>query len=466
MEGENKYYSNGDHQIIKTSTSNISAQVFSIEPTQIKAAEQTNTSAHTIDHDSWKQVGLLLVTSFNCGYILTFSNLMLVPLGWSWGITCLLFVGVFTAYANWLLAGFHIIDGQRFIRYRDLMGFVFGREMYYVTWILQFFTLLLGNMGFILLGGRALKEINSEFISHDEDDVSSALRLQYFIMVTGAVYFIFAFFVPTISAMKRWLGISVVLTSTYIAILLVILVKDGTSNKNREYNIKGSQVDKIFNAFGAIAAILVCNTSGLLPEIQSTLRKPAIKNMRRALYLQYTVGLAFYYGVSIVGYWAYGSLVSEYLPKELSGPRWAKIVINASQFLQSIVAQHMFIAPIHEALDTKFLKLDENMNSMNNIKRRFILRATLFSSNTFITAAFPFMGDFVNLIGSFALFLLTFVFPSMIFIKVKGKTARLEHKVWHWANIVFFSLLAIVTTASAVRLIVNNVKVYHFFANT
>lgn len=29
--------------------------------------------------------------------------------------------------------------------------------MYYITWFLQFTTLLLGNMGFILLGGRALK---------------------------------------------------------------------------------------------------------------------------------------------------------------------------------------------------------------------------------------------------------------------------------------------------------------------
>lgn len=32
-----------------------------------------------------------------------------------------------------------------------------GRRMYYLTWFLQFTTLLLGNMGFILLGGRALK---------------------------------------------------------------------------------------------------------------------------------------------------------------------------------------------------------------------------------------------------------------------------------------------------------------------
>lgn len=32
-----------------------------------------------------------------------------------------------------------------------------GRKMYYFTWFLQFTTLLLCNMGFILLGARALK---------------------------------------------------------------------------------------------------------------------------------------------------------------------------------------------------------------------------------------------------------------------------------------------------------------------
>lgn len=75
--------------------------------------------------------------------------------------------------------------------------------------------------------------------------------------------------------------------------------------------------------------------------MQSTLRAPAVTNMRKALYLQFTVGLVFYYGVSIVGYWAYGSTVSEYLPQELSGPKSVKVLINAAVFLQSIVSQHV-----------------------------------------------------------------------------------------------------------------------------
>ncbi|OIW18314.1 hypothetical protein TanjilG_31454 [Lupinus angustifolius] len=378
--------------------------------------------------------------------------------GWKWGIMCLIIVGLYTAYVNWLLAAFHVIGDQRFIRYRDLMGFAYGKNMYRITWTLQFLTLLLGNMGFILMGGKALKEINSEF--HD-----TPLRLQYYIVITGAVYFLFSFSIPTISAMRNWLGASALLTISYIIMVLIVLVKDGKSNLNKDFDISGSQVSKVFNAFGAISAVIVSNTSGLLPEIQSTLCKPPVKNMRKALYSQYTLGLLFYYGVTIMGYWAYGSMVSAYLPENLSGPRWINVLINAVVFLQSVTSQHMFVAPIHEALDTKFLDINKGMHSGENLKRLFLLRAVFFSGNTLVTAAFPFMGDFVNLLGSFSLVPLTFMFPSMVFIKVKGKTARLEKKAWHWFTIIFSSLLTIATTISAFRLIVDNIKKYHIFAD-
>ena len=168
-------------------------------------------------------------------------------------------------------------------------------------------------------------------------------RLQWFIAATGFVYFAFAYFVPTISAMRNWLATSAALTVTFDVALLAVLVRDGRSNdrSGRDYSIHGTGAEKAFNALGAVAAILVCNTSGLLPEIQSTLRKPAVGNMRRALALQYTVGAAGYYGISVAGYWAYGAAASEYLPNQLSGPRWASVLINATAFLQSIVSQHV-----------------------------------------------------------------------------------------------------------------------------
>ncbi|KAK9117369.1 hypothetical protein Sjap_016316 [Stephania japonica] len=126
----------------------------------------------------------------------------------------------------------------------------------------------------------------------------------------------------------------------------------------------------------------------------------------------------------------------------------------------------MYFALVQETLDTHFLKVDATARfSMDSLLRHCILRVVVFTANTFVAAALPFVGDFVSLLGSFSLFPLTFVFPSMIFIKVKGKTARKEHKLWHWANIVVFSILALATTASAVRLTIKHARTYHFFAD-
>ncbi|KAG6478253.1 hypothetical protein ZIOFF_061688 [Zingiber officinale] len=50
--------------------------------------------------------------------------------GWAWGLTCLVVIAVFAYFANWLLSGLQVIDRQRYVRYRDLMGFTFGKLLF------------------------------------------------------------------------------------------------------------------------------------------------------------------------------------------------------------------------------------------------------------------------------------------------------------------------------------------------
>lgn len=62
------------------------------------------------------------------------------------------------------------------------------------------------------------------------------MRLQLFIAATGLVYFIFAYFVPTMSDMRNYLATSAILTIIYDVALLVILIKDGNQ---REFSFPG-----------------------------------------------------------------------------------------------------------------------------------------------------------------------------------------------------------------------------------
>lgn len=41
-----------------------------------------------------------------------------------------------------------------------------------------------------------------------------------------------------------------------------------TENKNQDYHVEGTNEGKVFYALGAVSAIIVSNTSGMLLEIQ------------------------------------------------------------------------------------------------------------------------------------------------------------------------------------------------------
>ena len=113
------------------------------------------------------------------------------------------------------------------------------------------------------------QEINSEFSD-------SPLRLQYYIIITGAAYFLFAFLIPTMSAMRRWLGISTILTFTYIIILLVVLVKDGRYTLPLAYFVLERFSTMILHCGSFVTIYMLCLNINLLNFGQGNLTKTKI----------------------------------------------------------------------------------------------------------------------------------------------------------------------------------------------
>ena len=113
------------------------------------------------------------------------------------------------------------------------------------------------------------QEINSEFSD-------SPMRLQYYIIITGAAYFLFAFLIPTMSAMRRWLGISTILTFTYIIILLVVLVKDGRYTLPLAYFVLERFSTMILHCGSLVTIYMLCLNINLLNFGQGNLTKTKI----------------------------------------------------------------------------------------------------------------------------------------------------------------------------------------------
>uniref|UniRef100_A0A0E0C191 Amino acid transporter transmembrane domain-containing protein n=1 Tax=Oryza meridionalis TaxID=40149 RepID=A0A0E0C191_9ORYZ len=419
-------------------------------------------TAHQISADPWYQVGFVLTTGVNSAYVLGYSGSVMVPLGWIGGTCGLILAAAISLYANALLARLHEIGGKRHIRYRDLAGHIYGRKMYSLTWALQYVNLFMINTGFIILAGQALK---ATYVLFRDDGV---LKLPYCIALSGFVCALFAFGIPYLSALRIWLGFSTFFSLIYITIAFVLSLRDGITTPAKDYTIPGSHSARIFTTIGAVANLVFAYNTGMLPEIQATIRPPVVKNMEKALWFQFTVGSLPLYAVTFMGYWAYGSSTSSYLLNSVKGPVWVKAMANLSAFLQTVIALHsnqIFASPMYEFLDTKYGSGHGGPFAIHNVMFRVGVRGGYLTVNTLVAAMLPFLGDFMSLTGALSTFPLTFVLANHMYLMVKRHKLSTLQISWHWLNVAGFSLLSIAAAVAALRLIMVDSRTYHLFAD-
>ncbi|KAL3337951.1 hypothetical protein AABB24_030225 [Solanum stoloniferum] len=413
---------------------------------------------HQVGTDSWFQVGVVLSTGINSAYALGYAGTIMVPLGWTGGVIGLVLSTLISLYASTLMAKIHEYGGKRHIRYRDLAGFMYGRTAYVIVWASQYANLFLINIGFIILGGQALKAFYVLF----KDD--HRMKLAYFIAIAGLACVLFAIAVPTLSSLRVWLAISSVFSLIYLTIVFVLALRDGINSPPRDYSIPGSKINRVFTTVGAAGSLIFVFNTGMIPEIQATVRAPVVDNMLKALYFQFSLGSVPVHVVTYVGYWAYGSSSTSYLLNNVSGPVWVKALANITAFLQAIIALHIFASPTYEYLDTKYA-IKGSALAIQNLAFRALVRGGYLALTTFLSALLPFLGDFMSLTGAISSIPLTFILPNhMYIIAMKNKLSSLQ-KSWHLLNVFFFSVVAAAALVAAFRLIAVDSKTYHTFAD-
>ncbi|CAN8284793.1 unnamed protein product [Cochlearia groenlandica] len=415
-------------------------------------------TAHQISTDSWVQVAFVLTTGVNSAYVLGYPGTIMSPLGWIGGVVGFLLCTAISLYASILIAKLHEFGGKRHIRYRDLAGFIYGRKAYCLTWGLQYINLFMINCGFIILAGSALKAF---YVLFREDHT---MRLPHFIAIVGLLCAVFAIGIPHLSALGVWLGVSTVLSLVYIVVAIVLTINDGVKAPPRNYEIQGSSFSKLFTITGAVANLFFSANTGMIPEIQATVRQPVVENMVKALYFQFTIGHLPMFAVTFIGYWAYGSSTSTYLLNNVNGPLWIKALANFSAILQSVISLHIFASPMYEYMDTKF-GVKGNPMELKNLLFRITSRGGYIAASTLLSAFLPFLGDFMSFTGAVSTIPLTFVLTNHMYYKAMNKKLNSMQKTWHWVNVVVFGLLSVAAAIAALRLITVDAKNYHFFAD-
>ncbi|KAH0691953.1 hypothetical protein KY289_019311 [Solanum tuberosum] len=415
-------------------------------------------TAHQVSNDSWFQVGVVLSMGVNSAYALGYSGTIMVPLGWIGGVVGLVMSTIVSLYASALMAKLHEVGGKRHIRYRDLAGFLYGRTAYLLIWALQYANLFLINIGYVIMSGSALKAFYMLF----RDD--HMLKLPHFIAIAGVACILFAIATPHLSALRIWLGFSTLFMILYLTIAFVLSVQDGVKAPPRDYHIPGSGDNKIWAIIGAIGNLFFAFNTGMIPEIQATVRAPVVDNMLKALYFQFTIGVVPVHAVTYMGYWAYGSKSSSYLLYNVSGPVWLRGLANIAAFFQSIITLHIFASPTYEYLDTKY-RISGSVLAFRNLSFRTVVRGGYLAITIFLSALLPFLGDFMSFTGAISTIPLTFILPNHMYIVAMRKQISSLQKSWHWFNILFFSCIAVAALVASVRLIAMDSKTYHAFAD-
>jgi hypothetical protein len=77
--------------------------------------------------------------------------------------------------------------------------------------------------------------------------------------------------------------------------------------------------------------------------LQASVRPPTVRNIYKALGLQYTVGAIPVIGLTLIVYWAYGNVVSGFALESNSGPKWLVTVAKVAAFFQILVTLHVSI---------------------------------------------------------------------------------------------------------------------------
>ncbi|KAI5670550.1 hypothetical protein M9H77_10914 [Catharanthus roseus] len=452
MDGNNR---NGGHVLPNNNNNNNdNEKVYSDKQLDVEVP----VTAHQISQDSWLQVGFVLTTGINSAYVLGYSGTVMVPLGWIGGVIGLILATAISLYANGLVAKLHEFGGKRHIRYRDLAGAIYGRKAYGLTWGLQYVNLFMINVGFIILAGQALKAV---YVLYTDDHV---MKLPYFIAIAGTGCALFAIGIPHLSALQIWLFFSTFFSLVYIVIAFALSLKDGIKAPSRDYDIPGSTASRVFTTIGAAANLVFAFNTGMLPEIQATVRQPVVKNMMKALYFQFTVGVLPMYAVTFMGYWAYGSVTSTYLLNSVGGPAWVKTMANVAAFLQTVIALHIFASPMYEYLDTKY-GIEGSALALRNLAFRVVVRGGYIGLTTFVSAMLPFLGDFMSLTGAISTFPLTFILANHMYVVAKKNKLTPLQKSWHWFNVCFFGCLSAAALVAALRLIAVDSKTYNVFAD-
>ncbi|CAM0908011.1 unnamed protein product [Alopecurus aequalis] len=444
-----------------------------MSPTRGGAEEEDQTREASVDRESgaatnggkgtWRHAAFHVATTIATPAAYAPLPFALVSLGWPLGVSSLVIGTLVTWCSSLVLASLWEWNGEKHTSYRLLAKSIFGPWAYWYVSFFQQVASVGNNIAIQIAAGSSLKAIYKHYYTADD----GAMTLQHFILLFGALE-LFLSQLPDIHSL-RWVNATCTASTIgFAGTAIAITIYEGHRIDRNQvgYSVQGTTGTKIFAGFNALGTIAFSFGDAMLPEIQSTLREPARRNMYKGVSTAYSLIVMSYWTLAFSGYWAFGSQVQPYILSSLTTPAWAIVMANIFAVIQIIGCFQIYCRPTYALFEES--RQAQKKAGYRASLWRLMYTSVYMAALTLITAAIPFFGDFVSVCGAVGFTPLDFVLPVLLFLKV-GKLPknnpglRRAIKTLGSSAAVLFSVFGALACIGAIRAIVLHVKTYKFF---
>ncbi|KAJ6306558.1 hypothetical protein OIU78_021801 [Salix suchowensis] len=364
------------------------------------AAERQDSREVDGGKGTWKHAAFHVATTIATPAAYAPLPFALASLGWRLGVSSLVGATLATWYSSLLIASLWRWNGKKQITYRHLAESIFGFWGYWSIAFFQQVASLGNNIAIQIAAGSSLKAV----YKHYHKEARSALQ--------GT------------------------------AIGVTLYNGENMDRKSVSYSVQGSSSFKRFKAFNALGVIAFSFGDAMLPEIQSTVKEPAKKNMYKE--------------------------VQPYILASLTFPEWTIVMANIFAVIQISGCYQIYCRPTYAYFEKNMLRSNTASHfPLKNHLIRLVCTSIYIVLITLIAAAMPFFGDFVSICGAIGFTPLDFVFPAIAYLKSgrmpKNMELRISVQILNLAIATWFSVVAVLGCIGAVRFIVEDIKTYKFF---
>eukprot|EP01026_Neomeris_dumetosa_P004350 TRINITY_DN1115_c0_g1_i3.p1 TRINITY_DN1115_c0_g1~~TRINITY_DN1115_c0_g1_i3.p1 ORF type:complete len:473 (+),score=35.15 TRINITY_DN1115_c0_g1_i3:145-1419(+) len=370
-------------------------------------------------------------------------------LGWILGSLALLLAFATANFSASLLTTLHEQGDLRFDKYTDLGRHVLGKKYAWVVPTFHLTTCIGTGIVFILTGAQNARQVY--YLLGGTYETTIAPWVVGFGLIQIALVQLPDFHSLTF----------VSISGTFVAIGYHVVAVISAANHIEEDGYgevvaqrADSTIGQVFGYANGVGSVLFA-VGGLstVIEIQSTLPSPSQSTMHKGVSCTYTLAFFLYFAVSISGYLAFGTSVSDNILLSTNKPPWMVAFACGLLAFHVIAGYQIYTMVVFMLAESK---LDATFECYKqNWLSRLVYRTLFVLFGMMVAIYIPFFGALNGFVGAAGMAMLTFILPPILTLVQFKSKVTLSKRIACYMQVIVMASLAMFAIAGTLYNIVD-----------